>query len=210
MIEEFLMPLDRHFDAGFGATADSFHDAAKALDTEEHKHGFGLNSSRLPVFYLYRHANELYLKSLLTMLHRRFCCEFPVVKRDDFPLITVHGTAKRVFQVHSILHLYPLYSAIVTDVFCNEEDGEELLGSFFESLEVESYKPKSQNRIWHAIRDFCDLTTQPYPADEIRRQFENCLQKWVFEDRFWVGRNDAQGTGEVSFDEDGDSDDEDE
>jgi hypothetical protein len=115
MIEEFLMPLDRHFDAGFGATADSFHDAAKALDTDEHKHGFGLNRSRLPVFYLYRHANELYLKSLLTMLYRRFCCQFPVVKRDDFPSITVDGKAKRIFQVHSILHLYKALRTLLHD-----------------------------------------------------------------------------------------------
>jgi hypothetical protein len=115
MIEEFLMPLDRHFDAGFGATADSFHDAAKALDTDEHKRGFGLNSSRLPVFYLYRHANELYLKSVLTMLHRRFCSQFPRIKRDDFPSITVEGKAKRIFQVHSILHLYEAFRTLLND-----------------------------------------------------------------------------------------------
>jgi hypothetical protein len=113
MIEEFMMPLDRHFDAGFGATADSFHDAAKALDTDKHKHGFGLNGSRLPVFFLYRHANELYLKSVLTMLHRRFCCQFPRVKRDEFPSITIDGKAKRIFQVHSILHLYEALRALL-------------------------------------------------------------------------------------------------
>jgi hypothetical protein len=48
--EEFMMPSDRHFDAGFGANADSFHDAAKTLDTDAHKQGFGFNSSRLPMF----------------------------------------------------------------------------------------------------------------------------------------------------------------
>jgi hypothetical protein len=115
MIEEFMMPLDRHFDAGFGATADSFHDAAKALDTEEHKRGFGLNSSRLPVFYLYRHANELYLKSVLTILHRRFGSQFPRVKRDDFPSIIVDGKTKRIFQVHSILHLYRALRTLLND-----------------------------------------------------------------------------------------------
>lgn len=115
MIEEFFMPLDRHFDSGFGATADAFHDAAKALDTDDHKNGFGLNSSRLPVFYLYRHANELYLKSVLTILHRRFCSDFPRVKKDDFPSITVDGKSKRIFQVHSIHHLYWQFRAILDD-----------------------------------------------------------------------------------------------
>ncbi|MFO0968162.1 MAG: hypothetical protein U0793_21610 [Gemmataceae bacterium] len=115
MIEEFLMPLDRHFDAGFAATADSFHDAAKALDTDEHKHGFGLNSSRLPVFYLYRHANELYFKSMLTMVHRRFYSQFPRVKPDDFPSITVNDKAKRIFQVHSLLHLHEAFRTLLND-----------------------------------------------------------------------------------------------
>jgi hypothetical protein len=115
MIEEFLMPLDRHFDSGFGATADSFHDAAKSLDTDGHKHGFGLNSSRLPVFYLYRHANELYLKSLLTILHRRFCSTYPNVRADDFPMIDVDGKPTRIFRVHSIGHLYRQFRKILDD-----------------------------------------------------------------------------------------------
>jgi hypothetical protein len=115
MIEEFLMPLDRHFDSGFGATADTFHDAAKALDRDEHKNGFGLNSSRLPVFYLYRHTNELYLKSILTILHRRFSSTFPRVKRDDFPSITIDGKAKRIFQVHSILNLHGTLRTLLND-----------------------------------------------------------------------------------------------
>lgn len=115
MIEDFFMPLDRHFDSGFGATADSFHDAAKALDIDDHKNGFGLNSSRLPVFYLYRHANELYLKSVLTILHRRFCSTFPTVQADNFPMIDVDGKSKRIFRVHSIRHLYRQFRNILED-----------------------------------------------------------------------------------------------
>lgn len=106
MIEEFFMPLDRHFDSGFGATADTFHDAAKSLDTEEHKHGFGLNRSRLPLFYLYRHANELYLKSVLTILHRRFSPTFPNVPKGEFPTIDdANGKPREIFRVHSIRDL---------------------------------------------------------------------------------------------------------
>ncbi len=114
MIEEFLMPLDHHFDSGFGATADSFHEAAKALDTDDHKNGFGLNSSRLPVFYLYRHANELYLKSVLTILHRRFCTTYPNVQCDEFPIIDVNGKQQQIFKVHSIRHLYRQFRSILT------------------------------------------------------------------------------------------------
>lgn len=115
MIEESFMPLDRHFDSGFGATADSFHNAGKALDIEDHKYGFGLNSSRLPVFYLYRHTNELYLKSVLTILHRRFCSTFPTVRASDFPTVDVDGKSKRIFQVHSIRHLYRQFRNMLDD-----------------------------------------------------------------------------------------------
>src|SRR5262249_40208479 len=76
----------------------------------------------------------------------------------------------------------PLYSGSVPDVFSNEEEGEEFLGSFFESLEVESYKARSQNRIWHTIRDFCDLDKPPYTAEGIRQRFEKRLEKWTFEE----------------------------
>lgn len=123
MIREFFMPLDRQFDSGFGATGHAFHDAAKALDTEEHRNGFGLNSNRLPILYLYRHANELYLKSIITILHRRFSADYPHVNKDNFVDITINGKTKKIIQVHSLLHLYnefrtalSKYSAEITTV----------------------------------------------------------------------------------------------
>ena len=108
------MPLDRHFDSGFGATANSFHEAAKGLDIDDYKNGFGLNSSRLPVFYLYRHAIELYVKSVLTILHRRFGPIYPKVQGDDFPKIDVNGKQKQIFTVHSIRHLYRQLCSILS------------------------------------------------------------------------------------------------
>jgi hypothetical protein len=104
----------------------------------------------------------------------------------------------------------PLYSGIVPDVFSNDEEGDEFLGSFFESLEVESYKARSQNRIWHTIRDFCDLDKPPYPAEDIHRKFEKCLEKWEFEEERWARPGDTVGEGEASFDEEGEIDEEDE
>lgn len=115
MIEEFLMPLERQFDSGFGATANAFHEAAKAIDTEEHSFGFGLSRSRLPVLYLYRHANELYLKSILTILHRRFGPHYPRIKSDDFPVITVKGKSKKIYDVHSILNLYSEFRGMLSN-----------------------------------------------------------------------------------------------
>jgi hypothetical protein len=104
----------------------------------------------------------------------------------------------------------PLYSGIVPDVFSHEEEGEEFLGSFFESLEVESYKARSQNRIWHTIRDFCDLKIQPHTGEDIRAQFEKCLQKWAFEEDRWAKRSGMPEGDEGASDEDSESDEEDE
>ncbi|RXU06233.1 hypothetical protein B1F69_00065, partial [Pseudomonas syringae] len=60
-----MLPLDRHFDSGFGAVADSFRDAADALEDTP-----TLNT-HLPVSFLYRHAIELFLKSAIIILHRK-------------------------------------------------------------------------------------------------------------------------------------------
>ena len=113
MIQEFFLPLDRQFDSGFGATASTFHDAAKAIDTDDHRMGFGLSGSRLPVFYLYRHANELYLKSVLTIVHRRFGSNYPRVEHDDFPAINVDGKPMKIFRVHSIRALYTTFKSLL-------------------------------------------------------------------------------------------------
>lgn len=118
MIEEFLMPLECQFDSGFGATADAFHSAAKAIDTKKHYSGFGLSKSRLPVFYLYRHANELYFKSILTIMHRRFGPHYPDIKKDDFPTITVAGKSEKIFRVHSIRNLYDEFRRVLSNNAC--------------------------------------------------------------------------------------------
>ncbi|PPD43521.1 MAG: hypothetical protein CTY16_13260 [Methylobacter sp.] len=111
MFTEFLKPLECQFDSGFGATANTFHEAAKALDIEEHQSGFGLNRSRLPVLYLYRHANELYLKSIITILHRRLAAHYPNIDTSDFPVI---DNNKKIFNVHSIGDLYQEFRNILT------------------------------------------------------------------------------------------------
>jgi hypothetical protein len=103
----------------------------------------------------------------------------------------------------------PLYSGPVPDLFSNEEEGKEFLESFFESLEVESYKARSQSRIWYAVRKFCDFTSQPYTADDIRRQLEGCLKKWEFEDERWARRDNTADADESSGDEGSESDGED-
>jgi hypothetical protein len=99
----------------------------------------------------------------------------------------------------------PLYSGIVPDVFTNGEEADEFVNSFFESLEAESYKAKSQNRVWRTIRHFCDLEHQPYMADDIRRELEACLRKSEFREERWAGHDHTASTGEAVSVEDDES-----
>ncbi|MEA2205528.1 MAG: hypothetical protein QOE77_2304 [Blastocatellia bacterium] len=66
----YFMPLHSHFDGGFGAIGDAFEKAgdelARSEDVGKHIH------VHLPVTYLYRHAAELYLKSMIVMVHKTF------------------------------------------------------------------------------------------------------------------------------------------
>jgi len=64
------MPLHKHFDSGFGATAEAFKKAAEKLAPDgDVSRAF---VEHLPVNFLYRHATELFLKSGVVIFHRRF------------------------------------------------------------------------------------------------------------------------------------------
>ena len=63
-----MMPLDRHYDHGFGATGDAFFEAAKTLEKEAKPTLF---LDALPKGFLLRHALELFLKSAIVVIHRR-------------------------------------------------------------------------------------------------------------------------------------------
>ncbi len=118
MIEQFLMPLDHQFDSGFGSIANAFYEAANAIDIEEYQDGFGLSRSRLPIFYLYRHANELYLKSIITILHRHFGQHYPSIDIKDFPKITNPSKPNKpleIYTVHSIKLLYDEFLRILSN-----------------------------------------------------------------------------------------------
>ena len=85
-----FMPLHRHFDGGFGAIGDAFKEAGDQLGkspiNDIHKH--------LPLAYLYRHAIEMYLKSMIVIIHKKFddSSQPPLVlyRHKRRPFDTVH------------------------------------------------------------------------------------------------------------------------
>jgi hypothetical protein len=98
-----LLPFDQHFDSGFGAVADSFRYAADALD--DAPEAASLNP-HLPVSFLYRHAIELYLKSGIITLHRKYAIPYGDTPSTGEPSILVGQKRKPLYNVHSLGPLY--------------------------------------------------------------------------------------------------------
>ena len=112
MLEEAFKPYDQQFDSGFSSTGCSFFEAAKSLEENSSAYGFGLGGSRLPIFYLYRHSCELFFKSILIILHRRFECEIPSKSNRSFPEVIIDSRKpKQLFSVHSIKELFDSYQS---------------------------------------------------------------------------------------------------
>ena len=96
-------PIHKHFDNGFGATADAFHEAATILEKANEAKKF-LHSS-LPICYLYRHAVELYLKSIIIVIHRRL----KLSEGDSLDITTLKISINdRLFPIHRVHSVFAL------------------------------------------------------------------------------------------------------
>jgi hypothetical protein len=105
-----LLPLNQHFDSGFGAVANSFKYAADAL--EDNPDGTGLNS-HLPTSFLYRHAIELYLKSGIILLHRKYSIPYGDIPVDGEPSVLVKNKRKPLYNVHNLEPLYTEFGGLL-------------------------------------------------------------------------------------------------
>lgn len=99
MLWEFT-PLTAHYDFGLGAMANAFEDAAECIEKAVAENRF-LNWT-LPVCFLRRHAIELFLKSMLVILDRRFSG----VSRLEEVRISVKGKLRPLTTIHSVGELY--------------------------------------------------------------------------------------------------------
>jgi hypothetical protein len=100
-MQYIMMPLDAHYDSGFGAIADAFHGSALTLKTD--KPSF---FEHLPQNFLFRHAIELYLKSGIVILHRKLKLPFGTQPYNAEPMVLTGGEWKPIRTVHSIGALY--------------------------------------------------------------------------------------------------------
>lgn len=106
----YFMPLERHFDRGYGAIGDAYFEAADELAKIE------ANEKRLhahlPTNYLYRHAVELYLKSMIVMVHTAFEVSInnPTPKP---PRVSLHGKSWRFDKVHTVGGLWDCLNGLM-------------------------------------------------------------------------------------------------
>jgi hypothetical protein len=106
MFEYLLMPLSKHVDDGFGAVGRSFHEAADQLRQSNHEASARWMHGHLPINYLYRHAIELYLKSMIIVAHRRLRLPSTDGAYEPIPKIKVVNNFEKIHNVHGIQALY--------------------------------------------------------------------------------------------------------
>ncbi len=104
-------PPNTHYDGGLGITACSFSSAANIL--KEHDES---TDEILPLCYLQRHAIELYLKSLIVILHKGYKVPYGNGFSIDRPAINTNNKWVLLSEVHNILSLYQHFISIYTDL----------------------------------------------------------------------------------------------
>lgn len=102
-----ITPPENHFDRGLGISAWRFRDAAKLLLESE-----GNRDLVSPIGYLQRHAIELYLKSLIYILHRKYNIEFGQDFNLENPAISINGKWRPFSNTHNLSDLYKYFRKV--------------------------------------------------------------------------------------------------
>lgn len=107
---EFLMTSpSQHYDKGIGVMGWHFYSAVQKLKVGNH----GVNSDgEIPVFYLQRHAIELFLKSAIFILHKKFDIEFSDGFSLSRPAIKIRGSWKSLDSTHNLSDLYEYFEEL--------------------------------------------------------------------------------------------------
>src|SRR5690554_2385757 len=100
-------PPSSHYDGGIGITACNFRDAAETLQ----EHGASLDGI-LPLCYLYRHAMELFLKSIIFILHKKYKIGFGNGFSLERPGIKVRGRWESMEKTHNLSDLYTYFEIL--------------------------------------------------------------------------------------------------
>ncbi len=107
MMQYLLSGIESHPDKGFGVTADAYYKNAQHLEENPIEDYDFIQQAEMPQNFLYRHAIELYLKSLIVIFHKRLEINYGTVPFDsDEPEIFIDGKWKKLYTCHFIDKLY--------------------------------------------------------------------------------------------------------
>jgi len=105
-------PPNTHYDNGLGITANNFSSAASIL-----KENNSTMAGVLPLYYLQRHAIELFLKSLIVILHKKYSIPYGDSYSIENPALKVNDKWKPLSNTHNIDNLYQYFVKIYSE--CN-------------------------------------------------------------------------------------------
>lgn len=110
MVQYTMMPLNDHYDSGFGAIAEAFRSAAIRLKEVNPNPAF---FEHLPQSYLFRHAVELFLKSEIVIVHRKLRIPYGTESYDGAPMVPEGGEWKMIHRVHGVGTLYEHWKELI-------------------------------------------------------------------------------------------------
>lgn len=106
-----LTPLDEHIDFGLGATGQSFLQAAKQL--ADGPTAVPVLNGHLAINFLYRHASELFLKSMIVVLHRALDLPYGDRPAHGPPHLLKEGAWTPLERVHSLVALWEYVHSVL-------------------------------------------------------------------------------------------------
>lgn len=106
-----MMPLEHHIDGGLGAIGEAFEEAAKTLAANARE--IDTSHPHLPISFLYRHAIELYLKSVIVVIHRTLQVPYGPNPHEGPAFLPVEGKWKPLHRVHSVGTLWTRFVELV-------------------------------------------------------------------------------------------------
>ena len=108
-----MSPFQPQIDDGYGWMAESYKEAGdRVLDFPRPRQLVGIEC---PTCFLYRHSIELYLKSLIVVLHRTLELPFGDVPHDAGPKVRCGDGWRPIYTVHRISDLYAHFRALIRE-----------------------------------------------------------------------------------------------
>jgi hypothetical protein len=105
-MQYLLTGIETHPDFGFGITAEAYRASANLLS--DHKAQIlSFQQAEMPINFLYRHSIELFIKSLIIIMHKALKIPYGEKSFDsEKPMIIINEEWKDLFSCHWIDDLY--------------------------------------------------------------------------------------------------------